>query len=101
MVHNVPSIVHRIYVANQSSHNTTRLNIMTANACVIHVLSHQRSLLRLPYIINHTLFCSYQSIINLIIYMRRTCYSIILSPLLTPVLHAERIALSIINKAMK
>ena len=44
---------------------------------------------------------SYQSIINLIIYMRRTCYSIILSSLLTHVLHAEGIALSIINKAME
>ena len=99
MVHNVPSIVHRIYVANQSSHNTTRLNITTANVCVIHVLSSQRSLLRLPYIINHSLFLSYQSI--LIIYMRRTCYSSISEFLLTLVLYAELIALSIINKAME
>ena len=64
------------------------------------------SLLRLSYIINRTLFCSYQSIIIraysvFIIYMRRTCYSSISESLLTQVLHAEGIALSIINKAMK
>ena len=41
---------------------------------------------------------SYQSIINLIVYTRRTCYSSILSSLLTRVLHAERIALSIIKQ---
>ena len=101
MVHNVPSIVRRVYVANQSSHNTTRLNIRTANACVIHVLSSRRSLLRLSYIINHTLFRSLsEHNISYHIYVSHMLFNHSES-LLTRVLHVEGIVLSITNKAMK